>query len=98
MTTSTIEIEVPAVNDLTVSLDTLTVEMNDGRTLSVPLAWYPRLTCAKNDELSDWRVIGQGHGIHWPQLDEDISIQNLIAGKRSGESQRSFGKWLESRA
>ena len=97
MTTSTIEIEIPAVLDVAITSDTLTVELEDGRTLSVPLAWYPRLVHASLEERNSWRVIGGGLGIHWEDLDEDISIEGLIAGHPSGESQASLGRWLASR-
>lgn len=75
----------------------LTVELEDGRTVSVPLLWYPRLAHAAPKEREHWRFIGRGEGIHWPDLDEDISVANLLAGKRSGESQRSLKRWLEIR-
>jgi hypothetical protein len=75
----------------------LWVMLVDGRTVSVPLAWYPRLAHATPDERAHWRLIGQGEGIHWPDLDEDISVANLLAGKPSGESQRSLQRWLELR-
>ncbi|HLQ25692.1 MAG TPA: DUF2442 domain-containing protein [Acidiferrobacterales bacterium] len=78
--------------------DTLTVDLADGRTISVPLAWFPRLLHGTQEERNHWRLIGQGEGIHWSDLDEDISIENLILGKPSGESQSSFKKWQESRA
>ena len=77
--------------------DALTVELTDGRTLSAPLAWYPRLAHGTPEERGHWRFIGGGEGIHWPDLDEDISVENLLAGKPSGESQRSLKRWLEMR-
>lgn len=77
--------------------DTLTVELADGRTLAAPLQWYPRLANATSKERSSWRLVGSGRGIHWPELDEDISVANLLAGQPSSESQRSLKKWLESR-
>ena len=80
-----------------VTNDTRTVDLVDGRTISVPLAWYPRLAHGSSAERSHWRFIGDGEGIHWPDLDEDISIEGLLAGRRSGESQRSLGKWLDNR-
>jgi len=98
MHTSTIEIEVPAAESITVTEDTLSVDLSDGRTISVPLAWYPRLTYASKSEQNNWRLIGKGHGVHWEDLDEDISVEGLLAGKPSGESQTSFKKWLASRA
>jgi hypothetical protein len=78
--------------------DTLAVDLNDGRTISVPLAWYPRLLHGTPEERNNWRFIGEKEGIHWPDLDEDISIENLLMGKPSGESQSSFKRWLEKRA
>lgn len=97
MHTSTIEIEVPAAENVTVTEDTLSVDLSDGRTISVPLAWYPRLTYASQREQDNWRLIGKGYGIHWDDLDEDITVEGLLAGKPSGESQTSFKKWLASR-
>ena len=94
---SKIEIEVPTAENLTVTEDTLSVDLSDGRTISVPLAWYPRLTYASQSEQNNWRLIGKGYGIHWDDIDEDISIEGLLAGKPSGESQTSFKKWLDSR-
>jgi len=97
MLTSKIDLDIPAVLSASTSGDTLAVDLADGRSLSVPLAWYPRLLHATPEERASWRIIGQGHGLHWDLLDEDISIENLIAGHRSGESQHSFARWLESR-
>lgn len=78
--------------------DTLAVDLSDGRTISVPLAWFPRLLHGTPEERSNWRFIGEKEGIHWPDLDEDISVENLLMGKPSGESQSSFKRWLEKRA
>ena len=97
MLTSMIEIEVPAAESLSVTEDTLAVDLSDGRTISVPLAWYPRLYHASPSELNNWRLIGKGHGIHWEDLDEDISVEGLLAGKPSGESHTSFRNWLANR-
>lgn len=97
MNTSAVEIAVPAAETVTVTEDTLTVELSDGRSLSVPLAWFPRLVHATPAERKNWRLIGRGHGIHWTKLDEDISVEGLLAGKPSGESQASFKKWLSAR-
>ncbi len=97
MSSSAIEIRLPSVSDVMVTADTLTVELSDGRTLSVPLAWYPRLIHATPAERDDWRSIGSGEGIHWPQLDEDISVEGLIAGHPSGESKASLERWLQQR-
>ncbi len=76
----------------------LTVELSDGRTISAPVTWYPRLFHATPKERTNWRLIGKGEGIHWDDLDEDISVQNLLAGRHSGESQASLKRWLEQRA
>jgi len=73
------------------------VDLNDGRSISVPLAWYPRLLHGSPEERNNWRLIGKTQGIHWPDLDEDISVENLLLGRPSGESQDSFRKWLEQR-
>lgn len=97
MNTSGVDLEIPRAEAVTVTRDALVVELSDGRTISVPLAWYPRLLHATLDERNNWRLIGKGHGIHWEDLDEDISVEGLLAGKPSGESQVSFKKWLESR-
>ena len=80
-----------------VTEDTLTAELLDGRIISVPLAWYPRLVNATPEERSNWELIGTGQGIHWPGLDEDISIEMLVTGQKSGESQRSFKQWLAAK-
>jgi hypothetical protein len=98
MSTSTIETQPARARQVRVDEDHLIVDLVDGRTLSVPLAWFPRLLHGSPAERSNWRLIGQGHGIHWPELDEDISVENLLTGKASGESQRSFKKWLEKRS
>jgi len=87
----------PTVESVTVTRNTLTVELSDGRSLSVPLDWFPRLVHATQAERKRWRLIGRGRGIHWDQLDEDIGIDGLLAGRPSGESQASFQKWLASR-
>lgn len=97
MTTSMIEVQIPNAEDVTVTEDTLTAELSDGRTISVPLAWYPRLVHATQKERNNWELIGEGQGLRWPDLDEDISIEGLIAGRPSGESQRSFKRWLEAK-
>ena len=90
--------DVPSVENVTVSVDTLCVDLSDGRSISVPLAWYPRLLRATGVERKRWRLIGRGVGIHWEDIDEDISVAGLLAGKRSGESQTSFGNWLAQRS
>lgn len=78
------ELRLAAGEDLRVTADTLFVELSDGRTITAPLAWFPRL----QHERSHWRFIGRGEGIHWPDLDEDISVEGLVLGKPSGETSR----------
>ena len=97
MTTSPVERSTAFAQNVVVTDDTLNVDLVDGRTISVPIAWYPRLAHGTRAERGKWELIGRGEGIHWPELDEDISVENLLSGARSGESQRSFKKWLESR-
>jgi hypothetical protein len=97
MTTSAFELEIPYAVTVTVTRDTLSVELSDGRTIAVPLEWYPRLLHGTPEERNHWRLIGRGHGIHWDKLNEDISIEGLLSEKRSGESQTSLKAWLVSR-
>jgi hypothetical protein len=78
--------------------DVLSVSLSDGRTISVPLAWFPRLTHGTDTERANWKLIGEGEGVHWPDLDEDISVESLLAGRRSGESQDSLRRWLRTRS
>ncbi len=98
MSTLRIELRAVAATRAELTDETLTVTLEDGRTISVPLAWYPRLVHGTPEERQDWRLIGKGEGIHWPQLDEDISVEHLLLGQPSGESQRSLKAWLEQRA
>ena len=97
MNTLAIRMDIPRVVTVSVTDDTLTVELSDGRTVSVPTAWYPRLVHATAEERQNWRLIGNGHGIHWESLDEDISVENLLAGRPSVERQESFKQWLDKR-
>ncbi|MBK7927008.1 MAG: DUF2442 domain-containing protein [Bryobacterales bacterium] len=96
---STLEHEYAAALAQTVHAgdDDLIVDLADGRTITVPLAWFPRLAHATPQERANWRLIGAGEGIHWPELDEDISIASLLAGRRSGETHESLTRWLQQR-
>ena len=85
------------VVDVDVSDDTLSVQLSDGRTIAAPVAWFPRLAHGTRKERGMWRLSGGGRGIHWPELDEDISVAGLLAGLPSGESQTSLKKWLAAR-
>ena len=97
MAFSRVEMEVPNAERVSTTDDTLSVELSDGRLVAVPLTWFPRLLHGSPAERQQWRLTGRGEGIHWDALDEDISVENLLAGKRSGESQESLKVWLEKR-
>ena len=86
-----------AAQSVRFSEDSLTVLLDDGRALSVPLAWYPRLLDGSVEERKHYELIGKGEGIHWPDLDEDISVEGLLAGRRSAESAVSLAKWKQRR-
>lgn len=96
MTTLVLEME-PMVIHVTITDENLRVDLSDGRSLLVPLEWYPRLLHGSPEEWSNWRVLGDGYAIEWPDLDEHIGVEGLLAGRRSGESERSFARWLLSR-
>lgn len=98
MSTSASEFSIPVATNVAVSEVALSVDLSDGRTITVPVSWYPRLDHATPAERAKWELIGDGHGIHWPDIDEDISVHGLIAGKPSNESQASLRRWLESRS
>ena len=98
MNTLISEIRIAKAQNVSVTDDSLTIDLTDGRTLTVPLTWYPRLLHGSPPERNKWRLIGNGEGIHWPDLDEDISVENLILGRPSGESQQSLKTWLEKRS
>lgn len=97
MNSLTTEIQYARAEQVMVTDDALIVDMRDGRTISVPLAWYPRLQHGDKSERNHWQLIGGGTGIHWPELDEDISLENLLLGKPSGESLSSLKEWLMKR-
>jgi hypothetical protein len=99
MSTSPSLIDISETRAQRVSLteDALVVDLVDGRTITIPLTWYPRLAHGSQAERAHWRLIGEGEGIHWPDLDEDISVEGLLAGRRSGETQASLRRWFESR-
>jgi hypothetical protein len=82
---------------VTISEDTLAVDLSDGRTIAVPLAWYPRLLHANHKERMRFRLIGGGEGIHWPDLEEDISVAAMLSGHASNESSKSLQRWLDAR-
>ena len=97
MAISTVRMELSGAVDITVTEDTLTADLTDGRTIAVPLLWHPRLVHATPDERNNWELHGNSEFIHWPDLDEDISIEGMLAGWPSRESQKSLQWWLEAR-
>jgi hypothetical protein len=98
MNTLTVEIRIPEALNVSVTDDTLSVDLSDGRSISAPIAWYPRLFHSNEQERNNWRLIGRRQGIHWEDIDEDISTEGLLAVRPSGESQESFKKWLANRS
>jgi hypothetical protein len=97
MTTSIVPTETATAENVRVTDRSLVVELRDGRVVSVPLAWYPRLAEGSPGERRRWELLGPGIGIHWPDLDEDISIEGLLQGLPSGESLASLKQWRASR-
>lgn len=87
----------PRARNVSVSEEALTVDLMDGRTIIVPVAWYPRLWHGNEQERNRVEIFGDGTYIHWPDLDEDLTVAGLLAGHRSGESPESLKKWLEAR-
>lgn len=97
MSSSAVDLSAAVAVRVAVTDDVLAVDLVDGRSVTAPLAWYPRLSHATPAERNEWRLIGGGLGIHWPAVDEDISVENLLAGKPSAESRRSLQRWLAGR-
>lgn len=97
MNTPATEIQEPRAQDVRVDADNLVMELVDGRTLTVPLAWFPRLWYGTEEERACFEIIGDGNYVHWPRLDEDLSVAGLLAGRRSGESGESLKRWLAGR-
>ena len=97
MTSSPTDLTLAHARAVRFSDEALIVELVDGRTLSVPLSWYPRLAHATAEERGRCRLIANGRGVHWDAIDEDISVEGLLAGRRSGETQASLRRWFESR-
>jgi len=92
-----VTLSLPRITNVLVTDDTLAVDLEDGRTISVPLSWYPRLVYGTAEERAHFQISGAGYGIHWPDLDEDIGIEGLMLGKKSTESPASFERWLQQR-
>ena len=97
MSTLAVEADSVIARSISVTDEYLIAHLADARTLSVPVSWYPRLQNGTEEERSNWQLIGKGEGIHWPDLDEDISIAGLVAGRPSGESHSSLQRWFDRR-
>ena len=97
MNISAPDFNLPRAVAATVNESELRLDLSDGRTLSVPISWYPRLVHASVQERANWKITGGGEGLHWPDIEEDISVEGLIAGRPSRESQASLARWLSSR-
>jgi hypothetical protein len=92
-----VDIQEARAQSVTVSDEALSVDLVDGRTVIVPLVWFPRLWHGSKEERENFEIFGDGAYIHWPDLDEDLTIAGLLEGKRSGETPTSLKKWLASR-
>lgn len=98
MNSSTLELQTSRIRAVSFTRTMLSFALDDGRSVLAPLHWFPRLEAGTAKERNHWELIGIGHGIHWPDLDEDVSVENLLMGRRSMESERSFRAWLSSRS
>jgi hypothetical protein len=87
----------PRAIKVAITNDTLSVDLEDGRSVSIPIGWYPRLTHGSPAERANVQIGGAGFGLHWPDLDEDIGVEGLLLGRHSTESPASFGRWLQGR-
>src|ERR687888_55561 len=87
----------PRIISVTVTDDTVSVDLEDGRTIAVPIGWYPRLAHGTPAERANVQISGAGYGLHWPELDEDIGVERFLLGKPSTEKASSFERWLQRR-
>lgn len=97
MNTLVINTQDVRAQEVEVTEDTLIVSLADGRTIIVPLAWFPRLWYGTPQERAHFEIIGDGNYIHWPDLDEDLSVTGILAGRYSKENPESLKKWLNAR-
>lgn len=82
---------------VTITDDTLSIDLEDGRSIEVPIGWYPRLAYGTPVERANFQISSAGYGIHWPDLDEDLGVEGILLGKKSSESRSSFKRWLQQR-
>jgi len=97
MNSSVVDTQEARACSVKLSNEALTVDLIDGRTVIVPLVWFPRLWHGSVEERENLEIFGDGAYIHWPELDEDLTVAGLLKGKRSGESPTSLKKWLAAR-
>jgi len=97
MSSAAVSLAQPRLVNVSVTEDTLSVDLEDGRTIAVPIGWYPRLAYGTPAERASFQISSAGYGIHWPDLDEDIGVDGLLLGKKSAESPASFERWLQRR-
>ena len=97
MSSSVVEVQEARARSVTVNPEALAIDLVDGRTIIAPLMWFPRLWHGTAQERSRFEIFGDGAYIHWPELDEDLTVAGVLAGRRSGESSESLEKWLTSR-
>src|SRR3989304_6532052 len=97
MHSAAVTLPLARVVSVTITDDSLSVDLEDGRTISVPIGWYPRLAHGTPAERANFQISGAGYGIYWPDLDEDIGVEGLLLGKKSAESPPSFERWLQRR-
>jgi hypothetical protein len=97
MVSVTLTLALARISQVIITDETLSVDLEDGRTIAVPIGWYPRLAYGTPAERANFQIGGGGYGIHWPNLDEDLGVEGLLLGKKSVESLASFQKWLELR-
>jgi Protein of unknown function (DUF2442) len=92
-----VTLALPRAVSVMVTDDTLSVDLEDGRTLAVPIGWYPRLAHGTPAERANVQISSAGYGMHWPELDEDIGVEGLLLGRKSTVSATSFERWLQRR-
>jgi hypothetical protein len=97
MNSSAVETQEARARKVSVTDEALAADLVDGRTIIVPLAWYPRLWHGTSQERNNFEIFGDGAYIHWPDLDEDLTVAGLLAGRRSGENPQPLKKWLKAR-
>lgn len=91
------EMVLPRILNVVVTATSIQVDLNDGRTVLLPIGWYPRIEMSDANERARWRLVADGLGVHWEDIDEDLSVENVLLGRPSAESQTSLQAWLSGR-